>query len=304
MLVFDADELLHHEFDDELYLVEPIIPMGGDGIIYGRRGCGKTQAAFTLIREVLRGGEFLQQFKCKKGKVAYVMLDMPPQVLQDRLRHFHEAWQTGYKHQLRFYYNDHRINIVDEVREGNQWLLDLAEYEADLIIVDTLRNSHNLDENSSDTPVEVFGAWREALGGHPTILHLHHERKTTEFGDVQDAMRGSGAWLDECDVGIRIKHDKKKDQRVISFPRIRTCAPDEVMDITCKMDPDSLLLLPGKPIEQFLQNAQSAGMSKSDVVKDLQDKNKWGKDAMSQPTAYRRANRAFATAVSSHLTRS
>lgn len=291
MEVYTDTEFLNKQFPDELYLCEPCIPLGGDVLLHGKRALGKTQLALTLATSIMEGKKWLGLFPCLQGNVAYIQVDMPKKLQQDRRRQLFKVTGKDYGDRYMHLVSDSKIDVLEAAHKREEWVEKLREHRPVLVIVDTLRKTHGLDENSSDTPVAIYGSWRLVCGSRPTILYVHHDRKTTEFGDLNESARGSGAWLDECDTGIHILGKKKTLDR-LEFSKLRTM--DYPEPIRLRMNPDSLLIETvddpaEKPVERWLKEQMAKGRPKTEIVAGVTDIRTWGKGStMSQKTAYRR----------------
>lgn len=286
MEVYTDTEFIQKQFPDELYLCEPCIPLGGDVLLHGKRALGKTQLALTLAICVMEGRKWLGQFACLRGPVAYIQVDMPKKLQQDRRRTLYQATNRDYGDQFLHLLSDSKVDILTAAHAREEWIRRLQEHNPVLVIVDTLRKTHGLDENSSDTPVAVYGAWRALVGQRATILYVHHDRKTTEFGDLNESARGSGAWLDECDTGIHVLGRKKKLDRM-EFSKLRTMDYPEPIKLT--MNPSTLLVeVDGEePVDRWLREQMTRGVPRQEIIAGITDLTKW-KKAMSRATAYRK----------------
>jgi hypothetical protein len=284
------DELHDREFVDPLMLVAPFMPLGGHCLLHGKRGLGKTQLAHTLAIDVALGLQFLGSFATLQGTVAYVQADMTPKLQQDRIRKLRAA--TGLRQGIALhYFNEEGAYDCEQALErGDDWIVKLRELEPVLVVVDTLRKSHSYDENVSNTPVAVYSHWRAIAGPRPAILYLHHDRKTNEWsvgGDRSEEFRGSGAWLDEADLGLHLCSSKAG--LYLEWSKLRTCGPQDVPPaVNLRIDPDSLLCVADDPVEAFVKDACRRGIPTMQIVGMAQDKSRWGDRVMSERTAKRR----------------
>jgi len=283
------EQLLLAHYEQEPMLIAPFMPVGGHCLLHGKRGLGKTQFAHTLAIDVALGLKFLGDYTTAQGTVAYVQADMTPQLQTERVKMLDAA--LGLPRSLPFYYftPEGRLDCVAAAQEGAEWAQKLQDLNPSLVVVDTLRKSHSLDENHSDTPVEIYGAWRTICGPKPTILYIHHDRKDNEWSaqNKDEAFRGTGAWIDEADLGMHLC--KTRGGLHLEWSKLRTCGEGEVQTaINLRMDPDSLLLMADDPVEAYIKDAMRRGLPKAQIVLEAQSKVRWGERAMSQPTAYRR----------------
>jgi RecA-family ATPase len=239
--IWTIDEFCEVPFDFPPFLMGNIIPQGGIGIFHGKRSHGKTQLALTLAVSLINGTPFLERYKCPYGRVTYVGLDMPVQEVQDRCKRILPKLQ--YPERFQIVASMDPINLPEMFFKGKQpeWVTDVTDFEPDLIIIDTLRKSHFLDENLNSTPGFVYAASRGLFGTHSTVTFLHHDRKTSEStrgAPQEERVAGAGAWVDNSDFAIHV--GKRRDRVTVSFPRVRFC--QDQPSIMCEFDPDTLLI--------------------------------------------------------------
>ena len=282
---FSSKEFLEKQFPRELYLCEPCIPLGGTVMLHGKRAVGKTAFALTLAHAVLHGDSFLGLYPCLAGPVVYMQIDMPARLQQERMR----KPQPSIQHpDLHIITSNARINVLAEARfASNPWIRYLQETKPVLVIVDTLRKSHDMDENSSDTPVQVLGAWRDILGPDCTLLFLHHDRKSYEGENMDEAARGSGAWLDEIDTAIHLV-GKQKRLSYMDFTKLRTMDYPEPVPVG--LNPETLLVETErrKQVEIWLDNEiKLKRHPKEFLAKESQNMQRF-KPALSRTSAYRK----------------
>ena len=285
MLHFSSvSSLVTHPFPEELFLVEPFMPSGGICMLWGRRGAGKTQLALTLSRSIIHGTPFLGAFPTTQGTVGLIQVDLPYRVAQDRVEKFHKVIDPAHDGSMHFWLKDRPVDVVEAVAKGEAWTKQVAAVKPTLLIVDTLHKTHAMNENESATPTVVYRAWREIVGEGPTILFLHHQRKSFEGSDPEEDFRGSGAWLDDIDLGIKINKASGSQKRIFSFPRVRTC--EEIDTMLLSFNDQSLMLEIDNPVEAEMWRMVEKGVPKADIKADVTDARKW-KHPISIRTFYR-----------------
>lgn len=276
---YEPGEFHDADFPEPLWLAEPIIPYRGVAMLHGPKTAGKTQLAVTLAVAVLHGESFLGEFPCRQGGVVLVEADMPRKLLQERLRGCPES--RG----LVVLYNDPFDVAQEAVRRPYPSELEAArDTNPALVIVDSLRKTSRLDEQDSSTPSTVYGAWR-TLFPTATILILHHDRKKPTNPKAalhaEEAARGTGAWLDDADAGMRLSRARGGQPGEhfawLTFTKQRA---EEIEPIHLKMAENTLLM--GRTTmtaRQQLRAAllQNAKMTREEARKFLLDKRLCGR---------------------------
>ena len=281
MKYFSSAELATHDFEMPEFLVEPCIPSGGDVLLHGKRGAGKTQYALTMAMDILCQRKHLGVYDTRSTPVVFIELDMPEWLFQSRVK------RLPTHPNLHYFITDSRIDIQLDVATNAGWIKKLRSLDPGLVVIDTLRKCHKLDEQDSNTPVAIYGAWRDATGSRSTNMFLHHDRKSYEGENRDESARGSGAWLDEVDTAIHLRTKAKRLDRMV-FTKLRTM--DYPDDIKLRLNPDSLLVeVDEQPeVERELQRMMLAGRSRDDILDTVTDVRLFPKGAMTKRTAERR----------------
>ena len=242
--LFKPGELHSAVFADPPFLVAPLLPRGGLAMIHGAKTAGKTQLALTLGVAVATGTPFLHDYHCEPGSVVFLEADMPKQMLQYRVADAPETRVLHFAHTGSF----------DVVRLAGSGALpaDVQAVQAlqpALLIVDTLRKVHVLDENDSRTPLLVHTAWQRLFPG-TALLFIHHDRKKPRDPSTplisEEAARGTEAWAADIDVSMYLhKHRRIKDSAhtaTLGFSKVRYS--DDIAPFPVQMRPGSLLIEP------------------------------------------------------------
>ena len=229
--------LAAHNFETPPFCVAPFLPAGGIAILHGPPGIGKSQLALTMGLAVASGTPFLaSEYTTTRGNVLYVQLDVIPTIQQERVR---AAQLNGVP--VSFFTATERLNIMQLPTELPA-MVEAMAFAPTLVIVDALRDTHDLDEDKSSTPPVVFAAWRKLFPAS-TFLYLHHDRKAqfTPGGSERlftESARGTGAWLAKADCGLHLTDVKKR--LTLFFSKVRTCAPQ--MPLAVQLHEQTLLV--------------------------------------------------------------
>lgn len=255
---YNAHEFVERNIPEPAFLVDPIMPLGGTFLLYGREGAGKTQLVMTLIRDLLNEAPFLDRYRTMRdAKAAYVSFDMPEQMVQDRVGRVLPQIEDPERFAL--VVRDGPIDIK-RVKQNEPWVQALRGFEPDIILIDTLRKIHFGDENASHTVAEILYHLRRVFGRHAGIGLVHHEVKDSFFTkdrSDQDRQRGSVGWTADLDLGVRIHKFKNQISGSIvkvSFPRVRFS--EEQAPIKTQMDVETLTLMPMDDDETALDVAE------------------------------------------------
>lgn len=274
-----------HTFLTPRFTVEPFLPHGGICVLHGPPGVGKSQLALTLAKSVARGEAFLApEHPTTQGKVLYIQVNTPIQEQQARLRNTDiEAADP-----IAFLSLEHgMLDSEHLVPARDPGLVEAKRFAPDVVIVDTLRDVHTMEEIDSATVTKVYGAWRE-LFPEATLIFVHHDRKlpppsTGKGGPAAiperywlESARGSSTWLGNADSGLHLTD--AKGSLTLSFSKTRTCAP--IAPMAVRLAPGSLLVELTAPTARQRLAAwaqQNVKATHAEAVKWLVDEAKIGR---------------------------
>ena len=196
-------------FDNEPPALDFVLPgllAGTVGALVSPGGTGKSMLAIELailVASCLDISGFAGNQKFARGDVVYLAAEDPAIAIQHRLHaigkhikdddvrmHLHEGLiiepLIGTQPDI---FNDDWFNFIKSVATGKR-----------LLILDTLRRFHSLDENDSGAMAQMLSkleAISTATGC--AIIFLHHASKAAALngqGDMQQASRGSSVLVD------------------------------------------------------------------------------------------------------------
>lgn len=198
------------------YLVDKVLPLGGYGLIYGRRGSGKTFDALDLALSITTGRHYHGLATHAAGStVAYIMSEGSAS-LRKRIN----AWKAArlITSIPGFHALPSSVPLNDPIALAELCLaIDQLPSAPTLLVIDTLaRSASGLDENSSQDMTKYIGivdSLRERYGCAVVPIHhagwnAGHERGSTVIGDAAD-------WI------MKVSQD---DQKIVS------CTTEKVKD--------------------------------------------------------------------------
>ncbi len=191
----------------ETFLVDPLLPVGGALTIYGDPKVGKSYAAIQLATSIVGGGEWLGFPIRKRGSVAYIQLDTPRSLWAERL----DQLAQGGIDIASVHFGDREslgtwpFNILEPKHFE---VLTTALTQMDpfpvAVIIDTLKESHQLDENDATEAQKVIAALTAATQPAALIL-IHHGRKQGEVpDDLLVGSRGSSYLMGKMDAIVKM----------------------------------------------------------------------------------------------------
>jgi len=205
------------------FLVEPFLPAGGVVFLHGPTSVGKSPLTWAIATAVSNGGHCFGFPVLQTGKVLYIELDTPAHLLHPRLTLL-ETLPT----QFHLSVFNHTINILALRPEDGDRLRTLSEtLNPALVIVNTLRKSHELDDKDSEVPARIYTAWRMIFPSS-TLMFVHHDKKDPSSdvtSNPDQAFSGSQAWANDAQVALHITRGQKvrgpADEEGHSYERTR-----------------------------------------------------------------------------------
>lgn len=189
------------------WIIKPLIPVGGLVNMYGKPKTGKSFVAMGMAQAIVNGDETWEGFEIHKyGPVAYIQVDTPREEWAKRAEVVQQLCQSD---DVEFWIADmwcmpqYPVDILDPNSTIITWLKEeLDKVKPILVIIDTIREVHSGDEDSStvmrNVISKIVGACMPSEGAErpiPAILFLSHARKDNAWAmgdeDMMDQARGS-----------------------------------------------------------------------------------------------------------------
>lgn len=177
----------------------------------------------TLAACLSEGGSLFGRYPTyANGSIVYIQADMTDAIEQERVRRAKLYYPLS-----NVYFHFPSFLNVASLQPTHQLVQEIRAVAPTVIIWDTLRKIHRGDSNADGTSSYIYGTAKDLF---PTATHffVHHDKKTIvdqEQLDDDETFRGSGAWLDDCDTGIRLRR-AAQGRLILQFTKIRT-APEQ-----------------------------------------------------------------------------
>ena len=194
------------------FLVPNAIPAEAITMIVGHPGSAKSWLAYDLAIKVARGGSWLGK-PCKQGSVLVLSYDNPPKECGRRFLRlglqpddpiaFHVPDGPTYL----------RIGAHDKLPDGTLQRFSHADalrgmvqrQRPALVVVDSFRQAHVLDENSSNDMGKVMAEIKSWVSEGAAVVVVHHAT-LTESSELK--ARGSGEITGSADATILVRNGK------------------------------------------------------------------------------------------------
>lgn len=199
------------------WLIEPLLPAGGSLLLYAPAKIGKTYLALQAAMAVQGEPElpdFLGYPIQTHGRVLYVQLDTPRSLWHERYIRF--LIGNGVNGAGNIHYADRETLVYpfdarspEHLATLRQACLDMPEWPV-LVIIDTLRESHMLEENNATDMKNTIAALKTAVAP-AAVIFVAHDRKSQDGGpegEVRNSNRGSGYTVGAMDTILRLGRTK------------------------------------------------------------------------------------------------
>lgn len=185
-----------------LDFVLPGLVAGTVGAIVSPGGSGKSALALQLSAFIAGGPDLVGMGPIKHGFAAYLPGEDPEIAVKHRLFALGEQCSPGHREAManNLYIEPLEKHSVDIMQpEWFEFIKKVATGRR-LLILDTLRMVHQLDENDSSAMTQVVGRMKTiAATTGCSIVFLHHTSKSSAMngqGAEQQASRGSSVLVD------------------------------------------------------------------------------------------------------------
>lgn len=211
------DDFVSLPYDETLWLIKPIIPAGGWVNLYGQpKKARKSYLALGMAWAISSGQPQWLGFPLEKhGPVLYLQADTPHALWRQRNV---DVSKGGYDLSNIWFASTmtmpYPFNITEHADKLNEMIHDVPDHPV-MIIYDTGRKMHQLDENSSQDMTLLMGLLEEVAGIDKAKVIITHDKKgggegdpsaddETDGGDLMKGNRGSSAVAGAVDTIIKM----------------------------------------------------------------------------------------------------
>lgn len=210
--VIKGNNLLKMELPEPEFLVEKLIPRAGISILSGNPSSGKSWILLELAKCVGSNRMLFEKYKTKEIRTIYIDEESPKTEIKRRFEMLNPA----------------PITLLDfmpmngfKIDNGEQrkTLLDFCDWRGyKLVIFDSLRDIHSLNENDSTEAQKLIDYFREFTRKGITIIISHHQRKegfsVWQKESPTQALRGSSAILGGIDCLLMVEKAEETPEKM------------------------------------------------------------------------------------------
>lgn len=206
LVSLDMGEFLSMSIPERGYLLSPILPVQGIGILYAPRGIGKTFAALSIAVAVASGGAVFNWRAPMPKRTLYVDGEMPATSMQNRLSALVNGMSVP-PHTLKnmaLITPDLQPCPMPDVSTANgQAMLEPFLKGVDIVVLDNIATLCRTGKENESQSWQTMQAWLLELRRRGmTVLLIHHAGKS---GD----QRGTSAREDIMDTVISLRRPRE-----------------------------------------------------------------------------------------------
>lgn len=208
----NATEFMSQEIGDTNWVIEGLIPISGSAIIVAKRESYKTWLALYISDRLTKGLPLWDKFSTQQTKVLYISNDDPASSFKKRLE------QLSFNDLLFVYHDRLPPFSIERDNGGFESAKKLVAGERiGVVIVDTLRNTHNRDSNTDKDAKIVFDKFKELRLSNPglSIIFVIHPAKENalerRFGGKRQSEEAVGSYYWEAGVDTVLSLTKTVD---------------------------------------------------------------------------------------------
>ena len=215
-------ELMRHEYSEQEYLLESLIPEDSITIFSGPSRSYKTYALLHMAISIASGETALGNFAAQKSAVLIIDEENGARLLQKRLKQLKAPVDLPI-HFLSYESFESTPQYVSEV-------LGVCKIKGiKLVIIDSLVRIHSGDENSSRDMSKVFKNLRVLTNNGIAVVITHHTNK-------QGGYRGSTDIMAAVDSFLTVV---RKNKHYLTFSQIKQRYSEELDDFEVKVNTEN-----------------------------------------------------------------
>ena len=206
LIALDMGEFLSMSIPERGYLLSPVLPVQGIGILYAPRGIGKTFAALSIAVAVASGGAVFNWRAPMPKRTLYVDGEMPATSMQNRLSALVNGMSVPphtLKNMALITPDLQPCPMPDLSTAGGQAMIEPFLKDVDMVVLDNIATLCRTGKENESQSWQTMQAWLLELRRRGmTVLLIHHAGKS---GD----QRGTSAREDIMDTVISLRRPRE-----------------------------------------------------------------------------------------------
>lgn len=206
LVSLDMGEFLSMSIPERGYLLSPVLPVQGIGILYAPRGIGKTFAALSIAVAVASGGAVFNWRAPMPKKTLYVDGEMPATSMQNRLSSLVSGMSVPphtLKNMALITPDLQPCPMPDLSTASGQAMIEPFLKDVDMVVLDNIATLCRTGKENESQSWQTMQAWLLELRRRGmTVLLIHHAGKS---GD----QRGTSAREDIMDTVISLRRPRE-----------------------------------------------------------------------------------------------
>lgn len=188
-----------------MWIIEPLLPVGGSLNIFGKPKAGKSLASLQMascISDATKS-EFVGFPIHQHGTVLYVQLDTSRSVWTHDVEN---AMKEGYSFDnVLFVDKEMAPRPFDARTDGADYIQEcVTKFKPICVVIDTIRKCHDGDEDNSGQMKQVFERLALATMGSALVIVSHARKGSPDFEELMSDNRGSNFVAGEVDCVLKV----------------------------------------------------------------------------------------------------
>ncbi len=187
-------------YEEPCWLIEPYVPRDGIIFLWGETSTGKSPIGWSMAAAVGEGSPFFG-LPTQQGRVLYLELDTPQRLVHERVAKLPIVPNVDFLFLP-------PLSVPDVQPADAAMLAEAARNDYDLVIINTLRKAHSLNDKEPQTTQVVYSYFQHLFPG-TALIFVHHTKKTQidangNPGRSKESFSGAMNWLNDCQVGLHL----------------------------------------------------------------------------------------------------
>lgn len=213
------------EFGQVEYLIQNGFALKRLHVISAPPGGAKSWVAMSLAQSLVTGHPWLERFPVPQGSCLWIDQEMGHQLMIQRLT------KLGFDKGAPFFYMGYQGLRLDDPADVVWLARYVADNEIKMVVLDSLRRMHRLDENSNSEMGRLLGPMQAIGEAGAAVVLIHHDRKKGADSDVaHESAAGAGDLIAQMDMAFGVSRLGGNAYR-LTCRKPRLCAEDVALTV-------------------------------------------------------------------------